>query len=116
MAAVKAGVKSCTSTPTTTGPTTTTTIPTTTTSAAATSAPCTAAAISAALGSGETLISYQCGNGWAAGSWSNSAYEAAFLLRSKGGVWVQPPTDACNEATALGIPTDVLNVSPCKVS
>jgi peptidoglycan hydrolase-like protein with peptidoglycan-binding domain len=115
-AAAKAGVKSCTSTPTTTGPTTTTTVPATTTSAAATSAPCTAAAISAALGTGKTLISYQCGNGWAGGSWSNSAYEAAFLLRSRGGVWVQPPTDACNEATALGIPADVLNISPCKVS
>lgn len=115
-AADKAGEKSCTSTPTTTGPTTTTTVPATTTSAAATSAPCTAAAISAALGSGKTLVSYQCGNGWAAGSWSNPAYEAAFLLQAKGGVWVQPPTDACNEAAALGIPADVLNISPCKVS
>lgn len=116
-AAVKAGAKTCTSTPTTV-PTTTTSVPatTTTTSAAAVSAPCTAAALGAALGSGKTLISYQCGNGWAAGSWTNSTYAAAFLLRSKGGVWVQPPTDACNEAAALGIPANVLNVSPCKVS
>lgn len=117
-AAAKSGARICTSTPPSTTTTTvapTTTAPTTT-APAAVSAPCTAPAITAALKAGETLISYQCANGWAAGSWTNSEYAAAFLLQSKNGVWVQPPTDACQNSTALGIPASVLNVSPCKVS
>jgi hypothetical protein len=113
-AAAKAGARVCSST---SPSTTTTTAPvTTTTSASTVSAPCTSAAVGAALKPGETLVSYQCGNGWAAGSWTNSEYEAAFLLRSSHGTWVQPPTNACQNAQALGIPADVLNVSPCKVS
>jgi hypothetical protein len=43
-------------------------------------------------------------------------YTAAYLLRSSNGVWVQPPANACANPTALGIPTAVLDVSPCKVS
>ena len=43
-------------------------------------------------------------------------YTAAFLLKSSNGVWEQPPTNACANASALGVPADVLNVSPCKVS
>ena len=31
-------------------------------------------------------------------------------------VWVQPLAHACSDATAFGIPTAVLDVSPCKVS
>lgn len=118
-AAASAGATTCTSsTPATTAPTTTTTTaaPATTTTGAPATAACTAAAISAALGTGKTLNSYQCGNGWAAGSWTNTMYTAAFLLQSKSGTWVQPPTNACADATALGIPANVLDVSPCKVS
>ena len=112
--AAAAGTRVCVSSSATT--TTTATSTTTTTSATTVSAPCTSAAISAALQPGETLNSYQCGGGWAAGSWTNSMYTAAYLLHSSNGVWVQPPTNACANASALGIPANVLNVSPCKVS
>jgi peptidoglycan hydrolase-like protein with peptidoglycan-binding domain len=112
LAATRRGVRVCTSSPSTT----TSTAATTTTVATAASAPCTTAAISAALAPGETLNTLTCGNGWAAGSWTNSMYTAAYLLRSSNGVWVQPPANACANPTALGIPTAVLDVSPCKVS
>ena len=113
--AARSGVRVCVAS----SASTTTTTPkstTTTTSASTVSAPCTSAAISAALQPGETLNSYQCGGGWAAGSWTNSMYTAAFLLKSSNGAWEQPPSNACANASALGIPADVLNVSPCKVS
>jgi peptidoglycan hydrolase-like protein with peptidoglycan-binding domain len=114
--AARAGVRICVSGATTTTTTTASSTTTTTTSASTVSAPCTAAAIGATLQPGETLNAYQCGGGWAAGSWTNSMYTAAFLLRSANGAWVQPPSDACANAVALGIPAGVLNVSPCKVS
>jgi peptidoglycan hydrolase-like protein with peptidoglycan-binding domain len=113
--AARAGIRVCVATPSTTTSTTASST-TTTTSASTVAAPCTAAAISAALQPGETLNSYQCGGGWAAGAWTNSMYTAAFLLKSSNGAWVQPPSNACANASALGIPADVLNVSPCKVS
>jgi peptidoglycan hydrolase-like protein with peptidoglycan-binding domain len=113
--AAQAGVRVCAASSSATT-TTTASSTTTTTSASTVSAPCTAAAISAALQPGETLNSYQCGAGWAAGSWTNSMYTAAFLLKSSNGAWVQPPTNACANASALGIPANVLNISPCKVS
>ena len=113
--AARASVRVCVASPTTTT-TTTANSTTTTTSASTVSAPCTSAAITAALQPGETLNSYQCGGGWAAGSWTNSMYTAAFLLKSSNGAWEQPPSNACANASVLGIPADVLNVSPCKVS
>ena len=113
LAATRIDVRVCA---TTTASTTTSTSTTTTTVATAASAPCTRAAISAALEPGETLNTLTCGNGWAAGSWTNSMYTAAYLLRSSNGVWVQPPANACANPTALGIPAAVLDVSPCKVS
>jgi peptidoglycan hydrolase-like protein with peptidoglycan-binding domain len=113
LAATRIGVRVCVATP---ASTTTSTAATTTTVATAASAPCTTAAISAALASGETVNTVTCGNGWAAGSWTNSMYTAAYLLRSSNGVWVQPPANACANPTGLGIPTAVLDVSPCKVS
>ncbi|MGA8724291.1 MAG: peptidoglycan-binding domain-containing protein [Acidimicrobiales bacterium] len=113
--AARSGVRVCVASSATTT-TTSTNSTTTTTSASTVSAPCTSAAISAALQPGETLNSYQCGGGWAAGSWTNSMYTAAFLLKSSNGAWEQPPSNACANASALGIPADVLNVSPCKVS
>lgn len=79
-------------------------------------APCTAAAIGQAVPSGDKVISYQCGGGWAAGSWTNSDYAAAFLLQSSNGRWVKAPANACQNAAVLGIPSNVLDVSPCKVS
>jgi hypothetical protein len=115
LAADKAGTKVCSSSAPVT--TTTTAVPTTTTtSGSSASAPCTTAALGAALPSGDTLGNIQCAQGWAAGSATNSMYTYAFLLQSSNGVWVQPPSDACANATSLGIPSSVLAVSPCKVS
>lgn len=89
---------------------------TTSTGAPGSTAPCTAAAVGAALPSGETLVSFRCVSGWAAGAMQNPQYESAYLLESRNGGWVKPPADACTHAAALGIPGVVLAVSPCKVS
>jgi hypothetical protein len=113
LAADKAGTKVCSSS----APVTTTTVPsTTTTSGSSVSAPCTTAALGAALPSGDVLGNIQCGQGWAAGSATNTMYTYAFLLQSSNGVWVQPPSNACANAASLGIPSAVLAESPCEVS
>jgi hypothetical protein len=104
---VSVALASCSS-----GPSTGTT---TSTTAAATAAPCTVAAISAAL-PGETVTSHRCGNGWAAGTDHNAHYTSAYLLQAKNGAWVQASDSVCQKASALGIPDNVLAVSPCKVS
>ncbi len=111
-AAAKDGTTVCSK-----GSSTTTTVPSTTTTAAVTTAaPCTATAVGAALPAGETLVSFRCLSGWAAGAMQNPQYESAFLLRSTNGAWAQPPANACADATALGIPGVILDVSPCRVS
>jgi len=113
LAAAKNGTRICSKT----APTTTTTVPaTTSTDAAAAMAPCTATAVGEALPAGETLVSFRCVSGWAAGAMQNPQYESAFLLQSRHRVWVQPPPNACADSTALGIPEVILAVSPCKVS
>jgi hypothetical protein len=127
--AVKAGRRVCAAQapPTTAPPSTPKSAPATTPktpAAPSTTAPapstvtaaCTVAAISAALSPDEKVLSYQCGNGWAGGTWQNSQYAAAFLLQSQHGVWVKATSAACQNAAALGIPANVLNVSFCKVS
>ncbi len=100
--------------------TTTTTPPTTTTVVSTASAPCTLAALNAALQPDESLHSLdgiECANGWAAGAiLLSTGNTGAFLLQSSGGTWVTPPSNVCTEAAALGIPSNVLTVSPCRVS
>jgi peptidoglycan hydrolase-like protein with peptidoglycan-binding domain len=107
-AAIKAHRKVCGTSPTTT------TVPSTTTTAAGAMAACTKPAIQAALPAGQTVVDVQCARGWAAGAMTNSQYDSAYLLRSSNGVWVQPPADACTNAS-YNIPNVILNVSPCKV-
>lgn len=91
-----------------------------TTNALASSAPCTVTAIDAGLQPGESVQSvnqFQCENGWAGGGMLlPNGDTGAFLLQSKGGVWVAPPPSACTDAIALGIPSAVLTRSSCKVS
>ena len=113
-AAAKDGTTVCSKSSSTTATVPSTT--TTTTAAAASGAPCTAAAVGAALPAGETLVSFRCLSGWAAGAMQNPQYESAFLLRSSNGAWTQAPPDACADAAALGIPGVILDVSPCRVS
>ena len=67
-------------------------------------APCTATAISAAL-DGESLASYVCSEGYAAGSVADT--EAKFILQSEDGTWVKMTTDPCGSASA-GLPPVIL--------
>ena len=65
-----------------------------------------------------------CGNGWAAGGAHNANIDYAYLLRNVNGSWTDVDTQtnaaemqqACDNANPLGIPQNVLAVSPCKVS
>jgi hypothetical protein len=118
VADVKAGTKICTTSGTTTTTKASVTTSTTTSSSttSAVSAPCTSTAIGAALVGGQKVVSFQCANGWAAGEQTDSQNASAFLLHSVNGGWAEAPANACADATALGIPPDVLNVSYCKVS
>jgi hypothetical protein len=72
--------------------------------------------VGAAFPTGETVVSFQCAGGWAAGSKTNGNYDSAFLLRSVNGTWSVAPASDCTNAAALGIPTAILNISSCKVS
>ena len=85
--------------------TTTTTAATTTTGGGSGTAPCTATAIAKGLpDEGETITSYVCSEGYAAGSVSG---DAKFLLVDDNGTWVAPSTDPCGAASA-GIPPVIL--------
>lgn len=85
--------------------TTTTTAATTTTGGGSGTAPCTATAIAKGLpDEGETITSYVCSEGYAAGSVSG---DAKFLLVDDNGTWVAPSTDPCGSASA-GIPPVIL--------
>jgi peptidoglycan hydrolase-like protein with peptidoglycan-binding domain len=85
--------------------TTTTTAATTTTGGGSGTAPCTATAIAKGLpDEGETITSYVCSDGYAAGSVSG---DAKFLLVDDNGTWVAPSTDPCGAASA-GIPPVIL--------
>lgn len=117
--ATAAGTKVCGGT----GSSTTSAVTSSTSTTAAGSARCTATAISEALAP-NTVESYVCGNGWAAGSdlegTGEAQVEAAFLLKASAGSWTRVDetqlTTVCNDPTAAGVPTAVLAVSPCKVS
>jgi hypothetical protein len=97
--AVDDGTKVCDGTTTTTAPDTTTT-----TAASGGTAPCTATAISAAL-DGESIGSYVCSEGYAAGSVADT--EAKFILQSEGGAWLEMTQDPCGTASA-GLPPVIL--------
>lgn len=95
--AVAAGRTVCDSNVTTTSSATTTT--------ASGTAPCTAAALMGGLpDEGETITSYVCSEGYAAGSVSSGG---TFLLQADGDRWVAPSQDPCDSASA-GIPPVIL--------
>lgn len=96
-----AGTKVCGATTTTTAKGSTTTTP------AGSEAPCTAVAITASLQSGQTVTSYVCSEGWAAGGWTNGQADGAFILKSESGRWVKPAQDPCGSASA-GLPPVIL--------
>lgn len=77
----------------------------TTTTAANGQAPCTATALLGGLpAEGETIGSFQCADGYAAGSLTDGT---KFLLQSEGGKWYAPSQDPCGSASA-GIPPAIL--------
>jgi hypothetical protein len=82
-------------------------------------AACTGDAIGAALAAEvRTTVnvkSYQCKNGWAAGSdlLVDRNVEAAFLLQDVNGQWIVPEPMPCSDPS---IPRIILNSSPCGVS
>jgi hypothetical protein len=86
---------------------TTTTAPkTTTTAASGGAAPCTAAALLTALpAEGETIGSFVCSGGYAAGTLSDGSTK--FILESKNGKWYAFSTDPCGAASA-GLPPIIL--------
>jgi peptidoglycan hydrolase-like protein with peptidoglycan-binding domain len=102
------GMKVCT-----TAAATTTTVGTTTTTAATNlSAPCTVTGVAAALPAGDTVTTFKCAQGWAAGSLNNESYEAAYLLQSSGGKWVRVTgVSVCSNGS---IPAAILDVSPAR--
>jgi hypothetical protein len=53
---------------------------------------------------GESITSYVCSEGYAAGSVSGGS---KFLLQDDGGRWVAPSQDPCGSASA-GIPAEIL--------
>lgn len=86
--------------------TTTTTAGTTTTAASGGSAPCTATALLGGLpAEGETIGSYVCADGYAAGTLSDGTTK--FILQSDNGKWVAYPSDPCGSASA-GLPPVIL--------
>jgi hypothetical protein len=85
--------------------TTTTAGNTTTTAASNGQAPCTATALLGGLpAEGEKIASYQCADGYAAGTLTDGT---KFLLQSEGGKWYAPSQDPCGSASA-GIPPAIL--------
>lgn len=103
-AAVKAGKKVCgTNSGTTVAPATTTT------TAAAGDPPCTAAAVSVVLGSGQTLQSYVCSEGYAGISFSVNDNLEGEVLKAEGTKWVVVTPSPCGAASA-GIAPQVLEV------
>ncbi|MEX0768259.1 MAG: peptidoglycan-binding domain-containing protein [Microthrixaceae bacterium] len=86
---------------------TTTTKPgTTTTAASGGTAACTAAALLTALpAEGESIGSYVCSGGYAAGTLSDGSTK--FILESKNGKWYAFSTDPCGSASA-GIPPIII--------
>jgi hypothetical protein len=70
--------------------------------------------VASALPAGETVTTFQCAQGWAAGSMNNGSYEAAYLLQSSNGKWVRVTN--VSVCTSGSVPAAILNVSPCKVS
>ncbi len=86
--------------------TTTTSKDTTTTTPSGGSAPCTATALLEGLpAEGESIGSYVCSEGWAAGTLSDGTTK--FLLQSEGGKWYAPSQDPCGSASA-GLPPVIL--------
>ena len=100
--AVEAGDAVC-DTPAST--TTTAANATTTTAATPNGAACTAAALLTGLpAEGETISSYVCSEGWAAGSLSDGT---KFILQAEKGGWYAPSQDPCGTASA-GLPAVIL--------
>lgn len=86
--------------------TSTTTPPPTTTTPAGGTAPCTASALLGGLpAEGESIGSYVCSDGWAAGTLSDGTTK--FILQSDDSRWVAPSQDPCGTASA-GIPPVIL--------
>ena len=86
--------------------TTTTTPKTTTTAPSGGTAPCTATALLGGLpDEGETIGTYVCSEGWAAGTLSDGTTK--FILQSDNGKWVAPSQDPCDSASA-GLPPEIL--------
>jgi hypothetical protein len=88
--------------------TTTTAGSTTTTAAGGGTAPCTATAVTAGLSSGESLTTYICSEGWAAGAWTNGDVDGSFIFESVDGAWATPGQDPCGSASA-GVPAEILS-------
>lgn len=88
----------------------TTVAPTTTTTTANSTPPCTATAVGKVLGSGETVTSYLCSEGYAAVVWTTqSGSSDAAVLIANGANWkIEEPTP-CGAASA-GIPAQVLEM------
>ena len=94
------GRKVCGENPTTTTP------ETTTTTASGGAAPCTATALLGGLpDEGESIGSYVCSEGWAAGTLSDGTTK--FILQSDNGKWYAPSQDPCGSASA-GLPPEIL--------
>ncbi|MDQ2677234.1 MAG: peptidoglycan-binding protein [Actinomycetota bacterium] len=84
----------------------TTTTSATTTTAAGGTAPCTASALLGGLpDEGESIGSYVCSEGWAAGTLSDGTTK--FILQSDNGKWYAPSQDPCGSASA-GLPPVIL--------
>ncbi len=97
--AVAKGEKVC-------GASTTTTTPGTTTTATSGTAPCTATALLKGLpAEGESIGSYVCSEGYAAGTLSDGTTK--FILEDDNGTWVAPSQDPCGSASA-GLPPIIL--------
>jgi len=84
---------------------TTTTKPQTTTTGGTSGPACTATALLTGLpAEGETISSYVCADGWAAGSLSDGT---KFILQAENGGWYAPSQDPCGSASA-GLPPQIL--------
>ena len=94
---------------------------TTATSAPSTEPECTVVAAGAVLAP-DTATSILCGEGWASGSMTNEEFDSAYLLRAENGVWAKAdvaeacPAEGGVATNPLGIPQNVFDASPCKVS
>ncbi|MHB1139816.1 MAG: hypothetical protein ACYC2O_12745, partial [Microthrixaceae bacterium] len=83
----------------------TTTNPAPPTTAASGSSPCTASALLTGLpDEGETISSYVCAEGYAAGSLDDGT---KFILQAEKGGWYAPSQDPCGSASA-GLPPVIL--------